>query len=90
LLDFGDDDSLNGFVGGGVGVARVKSALSIDSAGADFLNDSDTGLAWQAIAGVRAPISDNWDVGLKYRFFNAPGVDMVDRLGRDVSTKYRS
>ena len=55
-----------------------------------WLADSDTGLAWQALAGVRAPISDSWDVGLKYRFFNAPNVDLVDRLGRDVSTRFRS
>src|SRR5262249_4043390 len=26
MLDFGDDDGLQGFVGGGVGVARVKSS----------------------------------------------------------------
>jgi OmpA-OmpF porin, OOP family len=90
MLDFGDDDALSGFVGGGVGVARVKADYSINSAGAGFLDDSDTGLAWQAIAGVRAPISDNWDVGLKYRFFNADHVDLIDRVGRSVSGRYRS
>ncbi|HJS11787.1 outer membrane protein, partial [Sphingopyxis sp.] len=86
LLDFGDDDGLQGFVGGGAGVARV----SVEPVFAgNFLDDSDTGFAWQAIAGVRAPLSDNIDVGLKYRFFNADA-DMVDQLGRDVSTRFRS
>jgi OmpA-OmpF porin, OOP family len=89
LLDFGDDDGLSGYVGGGVGVARVKENVSLAKSGG-FLNDSDTGLAWQAIAGVRAPLSGNWDVGLKYRFFNAPGVDLIDRVGRSVGTRYRS
>jgi OmpA-OmpF porin, OOP family len=88
MLDFGEDDGLQGFVGGGVGVARVD-VHQIYAAPA-WLADSDTGLAWQALAGVRAPISDSWDVGLKYRFFNAPNVDLVDRLGRDVSTRFRS
>ena len=88
LLDFGDDDGLQGFVGGGVGVARVD-VHNIFAAPA-WLDDSDTGFAWQALAGIRAPLSDSWDVGLKYRFFNAPGVDLVDRLGRDVSTRFRS
>jgi len=88
MLDFGEDDGLQGFVGGGVGVARVD-VHQIFAAPA-WLDDSDTGLAWQAIAGVRAPLSDSWDVGLKYRFFNAPNVDLVDRLGRDVSTRFRS
>src|SRR3546814_7773564 len=55
-----------------------------------FLDDSDTGFAWQAIAGVRAPLSDNIDVGLKYRFFNADNLDLVDQAGRDVSTRFRS
>jgi OmpA-OmpF porin, OOP family len=88
MLDFGDDDGLQGFVGGGVGVARVDVQQAF--AAPSWLDDSDTGFAWQAIAGIRAPLSDSWDVGLKYRFFNAPGVDLVDRLGRDVSTRFRS
>ena len=69
MLDFGDDDGLQGFVGGGAGVARV----SVEPVFAGpFLDDSDTGFAWQAIAGVRAPLSKNWDVGIKYRFFTKP------------------
>lgn len=81
LLDFGPDDGLQGFVGGGAGVARVD---------ADFIDDSDTGFAWQAIAGVRAPISSHWDVGLKYRFMNVANVDLVDVDGSSVSTRWRS
>ena len=89
MLDFGDDDGINGFVGGGVGVARVKADYGINRF-SSFVNDSDTGLAWQAIAGIRAPLSGNWDVGLKYRFFNAPNVDLLDINGRGVETRYRS
>jgi outer membrane protein OmpA-like peptidoglycan-associated protein/opacity protein-like surface antigen len=88
MLDFGDDDGVQGFVGGGAGVARVDASQTF--AAPSWLDDSDTGFAWQALAGIRAPLSDSWDVGLKYRFFNADGVDLVDRLGRDVSTRFRS
>lgn len=88
LLDFGDDDGLQGFVGGGVGVARVD-VKNIFAAPA-WLDDSDTGFAWQALAGIRAPLSDSWDVGLKYRFFNAPNVDLVSADGRNVGTRFRS
>jgi outer membrane protein OmpA-like peptidoglycan-associated protein/opacity protein-like surface antigen len=87
LLDFGDDDGIQGFVGGGVGVARVD--MEVVEAAA-LLDDSDTGFAWQALAGIRAPLSDAWDVGLKYRFFNAPGIDLVSSDGDDVSTRFRS
>ena len=90
LLDFGDDDALSGFVGGGAGVARVKhSNYAINPAG-NFLDDSDTGFAYQAIAGIRAPLTDNIDVGLKYRFFNVDGVDTIDALGRANRGRFRS
>jgi OmpA-OmpF porin, OOP family len=90
LLDFGDDDGLNGFIGGGAGVARVKhSKYSINPAGL-FLDDSDTGFAYQAIAGVRAPLTSHIDVGLKYRFFNVDGVDTIDALGRANHGRFRS
>jgi OmpA-OmpF porin, OOP family len=88
MLDFGEDDGLQGFVGGGVGVARVDVQQIF--AAPSWLDDSDTGFAWQALAGIRAPLSDSWDVGLKYRFFNASKVDLVDRLGRGVETRFRS
>ncbi len=90
ILDFGDDDGIQGFVGGGVGVARVQLSNSIDQSVGNWVDDSDTGLAWQALAGVRAPLSDSWDVGLKYRFFNAGKVNLVDNIGRDIETKMRS
>ncbi len=90
LLDFGDDDGLQGFVGGGVGVARVNHHISINRLGPGWVNDSDTGFAYQALAGVRAPINDHWDAGLKYRFFNADNVELVDTAGRALSTRMRS
>jgi OmpA-OmpF porin, OOP family len=90
LLDFGDDDAINGFVGGGVGVARVKHGNYSINPNGNFLNDSDTGFAYQAIAGIRSPLTDNIDVGLKYRFFNVDGVDTIDALGRANKGRFRS
>ena len=86
LLDFGDDDGLQGFVGGGVARVDVPATVAAPA----FLDGSDTGLAWQALAGVRTPLSDSCDVGLKYRFFNANKIGLVDRLGRAVDTRFRS
>ena len=75
LLDFGDEGP-RGYVGGGVGLARVNMRAESD---APLQNDllirgSDTGLAWQLLAGVAFPISSNIDLGLKYRFFNVENV----------------
>ncbi|WP_196491576.1 outer membrane protein, partial [Erythrobacter donghaensis] len=86
LLDFGDDDGLQGFLGGGVGVARVDMDGRVNATGPGVWNDSDTGFAWQVLAGIRTPISDSWDVGLKYRYFRATDINLVDPLGRDLNT----
>jgi opacity protein-like surface antigen len=90
LLDFGPDDGLQGFVGGGVGVSRGKLAN-------DQVNDSDTGFAWQAIAGVRYPLTSNVDVSLKYRFFNQDDIKLITAYGgryapagASVDTKLRT
>lgn len=90
LFDFGEDDGLQGFVGGGIGVARTNYHAFIDRTYPAVVDDSDTGLAWQLLAGVRAPLSDSWDVGLRYRFFNAESVGLIDSLGRDLDGRMRS
>jgi len=84
LLDFGGEDSWGGFVGGGLGLARVDidtSAADVNGP-ADFVVDGrDSGLAWQAIAGVRAALSPNVDLGLKYRFFSTRTFEFEDPTG---------
>ena len=89
LLDFGPDDGIQGFAGGGVGVARVKAKYGL-STGGDFLNDSDTVFAYQGLAGIRAPLSNHVDATLKYRFFNAENVKLVDVSNRVFDGRYRS
>jgi len=91
LIDFGPDDGLQGFIGGGVGVAKVDYGVTT---AAGILDDSDTRFAWQVLAGVRAPISKHIDVGLKYRFFNVSNVNLVGSsgswAGSDISGRFRS
>ena len=89
LLDFGDDDAIQGFVGGGVGVARVKARYALNT-NSNFLDDSDTNFAYQALAGIRAPLSDNIDVSVKYRFFNVDNVQLIDAGGRLYEGRFRS
>lgn len=89
LVDFGPDDGLQGFVGGGVGVGRVKVAVLTPFPGLD-VDDSDSGFAWQVLAGVRAPLSDKIDIGLRYRFYNQYGNDLVAGDGTDAKVGFRS
>jgi opacity protein-like surface antigen len=60
LVNLGGHGGLGGYAGAGVGYANVEQ-----------LTGSKGRLAWQFIAGIRAPLSSNIEVGVKYRFFNA-------------------
>lgn len=91
MLDFGDDDGISGFVGGGVGIARVKANNYRNFGNATpFLDGSDSKLAWQVFAGVRQAVSDNIDVTVKYRFFNADKVELLAFNGAESDLRFRS
>jgi len=90
LFDFGPDDGLQGYFGGGIGVARTDLQGSVNATGPGFADDSDSGLAWQMLAGVRAPISESWDAGLRYRMFTAENVGIVDPIGRTLDGTLRT
>jgi len=63
LVDFNfGSPGFGGFVGAGVGIADVRFSSGGEGSG-------DTKFAWQLLAGVRAPVSDNVDIGLKYKYF---------------------
>lgn len=81
LFDIGDAPGVSFYAGGGAGVARVKA-----------FDEKGTTLAWQLLAGLRAPVSDNVDVGLKYRYFNASADfdDNVAGLGFNTDGKLTS
>lgn len=92
LFDFGGQGSdVGGFIGGGAGIARVQhSQYQLAKFGNTFIDDSDTGFAWQVLAGVYKPITDHVDIGLKYRFFNVPNVNTFTTNGLETETRYRS
>ena len=77
LLDFGKNDTVNFYVGGGAGLAWLneRSTVRADNANETVLLESHIKskghFAWQGIAGVRVPLFRYFDVGLKYRYFNA-------------------
>ena len=89
LVEFGKDDGLQIFAGGGVGLANLN--LPVDVAGiGTVVDDSATDFAWQLLGGLRFPVSDNVDLGLKYRYFVADNFEMGAANGRDLSVDYRA
>jgi opacity protein-like surface antigen len=63
LVDF-DAGGFGAYVGAGIGRARVRE-----------LGDADNAWAYQLIAGVKTAVSENIDVGLKYRYFRTGNLD---------------
>jgi len=59
LLDLPLTSESTLYFGGGGGRAKVRT-----------FDDSDSALAWQLIAGLRAEMTPNVDLGIKYRYFN--------------------
>src|SRR5690606_36321309 len=76
LADFGPDDGAQFYVGGGFGRAWANLDGAVAEVG-PFIDDSDSSWAWQLIAGARFAVSQNVDLGLKYRYFNVGGLDFV-------------
>lgn len=57
---------------------------------ATFLNDTDSGFAWQVMSGVRVPLGEYAEIGLKYKYFQAAGVHQVDTMNRILGSNRSS
>ncbi len=92
IVDIGRDDSFQAYVGGGVGLSSVRHKANAHRLGPGWLDDTGAGFAWQALAGVRYPVTDSIDVGLRYRFFNVESVNLVENRpsARPVETRWSS
>ncbi len=87
LVDFGPDQGVQGYFGGGAGVARVHYRIGVPAA---VLDDSDSVFAWQVIAGLRTPVSEHVDVGVKYRYFVPDRVSLLTTTGDSDRGNFRS
>ena len=66
LVDIPVGTNMDAFVGAGIGRARARLG-----------GQSDKARAVQLLAGVRTAVSDNIDVGLKYRYFRTGKLDFA-------------
>ena len=88
MIDLGHDEGFQFYAGGGIGYAQVIHSLR-EEGDTDGLHLKDRGFAWQAIAGVRYPASQYFDIGLKYRYFNAGNLHDTDS-GVGIDSEYKS
>lgn len=89
LLEFGSDDGIQVFAGGGVGFASIDLTLDPGQIG-PLVDDSGSDLAYQALAGARIAVSDRLDVGLKYRYFVIDEFELEAINGAPIEVDFQS
>jgi OmpA-OmpF porin, OOP family len=92
LYDFNRDGRINPFVGAGVGLARVNLLagsydlanglnpnpnIALARASAVSVDDSDTGFAWQLIAGLGLKLTDNLTADISYTYVNVADLNFA-------------
>lgn len=78
LVDLGPSDGVNGSIGAGVGAIRARYRAGLVPSSALNFTSSDRAIAFQGLAELRAPVSANFDVGVKYRYFRTANLNFGD------------
>ncbi len=89
LIDFGRDDQFQVYVGGGAGFANLDIPVEVAAVGT-VIDDSATDFAWQLIGGVRYPINDKIDIGVKYRYFVIDEFEIDTAVGIPAEVDYQA
>ena len=87
FYDFDTGGDFTPYIGLGIGGARVE-ANSISPVSGTSVNDSDFGLAYQAILGTAYQLDDQWSATADYRYFSAPDLDFSAANGTSVDSNY--
>lgn len=89
LVEFGSDDGFQVFGGGGVGFANLDLPVEVAGVGT-VIDDSSTDFAWQLLAGARLAITDNLDLGVKYRYFVINEFELEAANGAPIEAGFNS
>lgn len=90
FYDFDYGGPITPFLGVGIGGARVTVDADAHPNVTGTVDDSDSGLAWQAMAGVAYEINDRMRASLRYRYFSAPDINLTSSGGTSFETDYAS
>ncbi len=87
LVEFGNDDGFTVYGGGGVGFANLRLPVEVAGVGT-VVDDNETDFAWQLIGGARLALSENLDLGVKYRYFVLDNFDLQAANGAPLRADY--
>lgn len=77
------------YVGAGVGVARIDAELSLGAL--RLVDETDTVLAWQVMAGLSYPATERVSLSVGYRYFATQDAELSETVGgRTFDSEYRS
>jgi outer membrane protein OmpA-like peptidoglycan-associated protein len=88
LLELGSDKGFQIYGGGGIGAAQVN--LNLATPLVELVDEAETDIAWQLIAGVRYPLTDRVNLGLRYRYFQFSDFQFTSTLGQALEADYAS
>lgn len=74
-------------VGAGLAVVRFKDVSPI---AASNIDDEDNVFAWQGLAGVAVPLTDQLDLTADYRYFDTNDVNLQTDAGGNINSGYTS
>lgn len=86
LYDFNTGTRFTPYVGAGIGGARLN--FSNVATGSTSVDDSDTVLAYQGLAGVTYQLNTNVNLDLGYRYFTTEKPSFRTRAGGSVESDY--
>jgi outer membrane protein OmpA-like peptidoglycan-associated protein len=89
LYDFDVAWPIKPHIGGGIGAGRVK-ADGASPVSTTSIDDSDTGFAYQLIAGAEYALTDQLMLNLGYRYFAVPDLTFTAANGASVDSDYGS
>ena len=79
--DFNRGGNIEPYLGVGVGGAQVNASAHDLTGAQHHLDDKDTSVAYQAMAGLNFAVSPNMSVDVGYRWFTVPGGSYEDTNG---------
>ncbi len=94
IREFRREKALRPYLGAGLGLTHLDLTIrDYDFRGSELLlDDQDFSWAWQVLAGFSVPMGKKWELGLDYRFWQAPSASFTDVGGEsfDVSHSVHS
>ncbi|MDD3518791.1 MAG: outer membrane beta-barrel protein [Chromatiales bacterium] len=88
IYDIRIEPAIVPFVGAGIGIAQISDTAKIG--GTTLLDDTDSGVMWQVMAGFVMPASETIDFNLTYRYVGGFDPTYRNEAGDRLESEFRT